>query len=106
MKKKFIQKNAPHPGVILYEFWMKPLNLTVSEMAGKLSIARPNLSAIINGRAGVSAVMALKLSRAFKTSPELWMNLQANYELSQTLKGKKPFKHVKSLVSGQSPIPR
>ena len=98
MEKKFIQKNAPHPGEIIREFYMEPINLTVTDLAKKMGIARPNLSAIINGRAGISALMAIKLSKAFKTSVQFWINLQNNYELSQALKNKSAYKNIKSIV--------
>jgi addiction module HigA family antidote len=63
-----------------------------------LGIARANLSAIINGRAGISPLMALKLSRAFNTTAQFWVNMQANYELSEALKNAKDYKNIKSLV--------
>jgi addiction module HigA family antidote len=81
--KKLIQHDPAHPGKILFEFYFTPLNLNVTAAAEKLFIARPNLSAIINGKAGISAVMALKLAKAFDTTPQYWMNLQANYDLWQ-----------------------
>ena len=63
--KKFIQHNPPHPGEILYEMYFEPLGLSVTQAASKLLITRPNLSSIINGKAGISPQMAIKLSRAF-----------------------------------------
>ena len=98
MKKRFIQKNAVHPGEILWEFYIEPRKLSVTEAAKKLNISRPNLSAIINGRAGISAPMAMKLSRAFNTTAQFWLNLQSNYELSQALKNEKAYKNIKALV--------
>ena len=98
MKKKFIQRNPSHPGKILWEFYIEPRKLSITDAALKLSIARPNLSAIVNGRAGISALMAMKLSRAFNTTPQYWINLQSNYDLSQVLKNEKAYKHIKSLV--------
>ena len=98
MKKKFIQKNPAHPGVILWEFQLEPKGLSVTEAAKILGIARPNLSAIINGRAGISALMAMKLSRAFNTTPQFWINLQSSYDLAQALKNEKAYKHIKAVV--------
>lgn len=98
--KKFIQYDPPHPGEILSEFYLEPLNLTVTEAAEKLFITRPNLSAIINRKAGISAHMAIKLAKAFKTTPHYWLNLQAAYDLWQAMskhKGKDLDK-VKPLV--------
>lgn len=73
--------NPPHPGEILKEDYLVPLGITITKAAEALKIARKNLSAIINGRAGISPVMAIKLSIAFGTSPELWLNLQSSYDL-------------------------
>jgi antitoxin HigA-1 len=83
--KAFIQHSPPHPGEILQEFYFEPLGLTISEAAKKLLITRPNLSSIINGKAGLSPLMAVKLSKAFKTSPQFWMNIQASHDLWQVL---------------------
>ncbi len=75
--------NPPHPGVILLEDWIKPLNLTISEFALKLGTSRKNLSEIVNGKTGISPEMALKLSKALNTSAKLWLNLQLSYDLWQ-----------------------
>jgi addiction module HigA family antidote len=83
--KAFIQHSPPHPGKILQEFYFEPLGLTISEAAKKLLIIRPNLSSIINGKAGLSPLMAVKLSKAFKTSPQFWMNIQTSHDLWQVL---------------------
>ncbi len=97
--KKFIQHSPPHPGEILIEFYFEPLNLTISEASQKLFITRPNLSSIINGRAGISPLMATKLAKAFKTSPKYWMNIQASYDLWQvSQREKKTIDEVKELV--------
>jgi addiction module HigA family antidote len=96
--KKLIQHNPAHPGAILLEFYFEPLKLNITEAAEKLLIARPNLSAIINGKAGISAVMALKLAKAFKTTPQYWMNLQANYDLWQASKQSDVLERVPELA--------
>ncbi len=98
--RKFVQHDPPHPGEILADLYLEPLGLTVTEAAKKLLITRPNLSAIINGKAGISALMAIKLARAFKTTPHYWLNLQAAYDLWQAMaKHKdKDIDKVKSLV--------
>jgi len=95
---KFIQHSPPHPGEILHELYFEPLNLTVTEAAEKLLISRPNLSAIINGKAGISPAMAIKLSRAFNTTPHYWLNLQANYDLWYVMENDKAVKKVKALI--------
>jgi len=75
--------NPSHPGEILREDYIKPLGLTVSEVAQGLGIARKTLSAIVNERAGISSAMAYRLARGFGSSPEFWMNLQTQYDLWQ-----------------------
>ena len=75
--------NPPHPGEVLKELCLEPLNLTVTEAAEALGVSRKTLSAILNGRAGISPEMAIRLSKAFDTSPESWLNQQMQYDLWQ-----------------------
>jgi len=97
--KRMIQHDPPHPGEILWEFYLEPLQLNITEAAGKLLITRPNLSAIVNKKAGISPLMAVKLSRAFNTTPHYWLNLQAAYDLWQVISKDKTIDKVRSLVS-------
>jgi addiction module HigA family antidote len=78
--------NPPHPGEILREDYLKPLGLSVSGAAKALGVARKTLSALLNQRAGISPAMALRLAKALDTSPELWINLQAQFDLWQARK--------------------
>lgn len=73
--------NPPHPGEVLKELYLAPMNITVTKAAIALSVARKTLSAIINGNAGVSPEMALRLAKALNTTPELWLNMQTQYDL-------------------------
>ncbi len=73
--------NPPHPGEIIREFCIEPLGITVTEAAEGLGVSRKTLSAILNGRAGISAEMALRLSMAFDTTPESWLSQQSQYDL-------------------------
>ena len=75
-----------HPGRILNNHYLKPLGLTVTEMARGLGVSRKQVSAIINQRAGISPQMAIRLSEAFSTSVELWTNLQSRYDTWQAEK--------------------
>ena len=68
--------NPPHPGEVLKELCIEPLNLTVTEVALALDVSRKTRSAIVNCRAGISPKMAIRLGRAFGTSPESWLNQQ------------------------------
>ena len=73
--------NPPHPGEVLRELCLKPLGLTVTQAARGLDVSRKTLSAILNSRAGISPEMAVRLSLAFGTSAESWMNQQTQYDL-------------------------
>ena len=73
--------NPPHPGEILREFCIEPLGLSVTRSAEALGVSRKTLSAILNGRAGISPEMAIRLSKAFGTSAESWLNQQVQYDL-------------------------
>jgi addiction module HigA family antidote len=75
--------NPPHPGEVLKELCIEPLNLTVTETAEALGVSRKTMSAILNGKAGISPEMAIRLSKAFDTSPESWLNQQMQYDLWQ-----------------------
>jgi len=72
-----------HPGQILEELYIKPHRLTITEVAEALGIARKNLYAVINGEYAVSIEMAFKLSKAFNTTPEFWLQAQLNYDLAK-----------------------
>ena len=73
--------NPPHPGEIIRELCLAPLGITVARAAEALGVSRKTLSAILNGRAGISPEMAIRLSLAFDTSAESWLNQQAQYDL-------------------------
>lgn len=70
-----------HPGQILKNMYMEPLGLSQTDAADNLGVARKTLSMLLNGHQGMSAEMALRLAKAFDTSPELWLNMQRNYDL-------------------------
>ena len=73
--------NPPHPGEILRELCLEPLDVTVTAAAEALGVSRKTISAILNGRAGISPEMAIRLAKAFDTTPESWMNQQMQYDL-------------------------
>lgn len=75
--------NPPHPGEVLRTLCLEPLGLTVTEAANALGVSRKTLSAILNGRAGISPEMAVRLSIAFDTTSESWLNQQSQYDLWQ-----------------------
>jgi antitoxin HigA-1 len=88
--------NPPHPGQVLRELCLEPLGLSVTDAAEGLGVTRKTLSAVLNGRAGISPEMALRLSIAFDTSPESWLNQQTQYDLWAAQKDKKKLR-VKKL---------
>jgi addiction module HigA family antidote len=87
-------RQPTHPGEILKELYMGPLGLTQTQLAQYLGIARNGLNEIINGKRSVSPEMAFKLGDAFGTGPEMWMNLQTNYDLYVAGKTHKPLKKI------------
>ncbi|MCB0007542.1 MAG: HigA family addiction module antidote protein [Anaerolineales bacterium] len=89
--------NPPHPGEIIRELCLEPLGLTVTRAAAALGVSRKTLSAILNGRAGISPEMALRLAMAFDTTPESWLNQQLQYDLWQAQENNRDLK-VESLV--------
>ena len=90
--------NPPHPGEVLREFCLRPLGLTVTQTATALGVSRKTLSAILNGRAGISPEMAIRLSLAFNTSSESWLNQQVQYDLWQAERKRKHLR-VRRLVA-------
>ncbi|MBM4276129.1 MAG: HigA family addiction module antidote protein [Deltaproteobacteria bacterium] len=85
-------KNSPHPGEIIRALCLEPLGLTVTRAAQGLGVTRKTLSMLLNGRAGISPEMAVRLSQAFGRSPESWLQLQAQYDLAQVRKSAKKIK--------------
>ena len=75
--------NPPHPGEVIRELCLEPLDITVTKAAKALGVSRKTLSAILNGRAGISPEMAIRLAKAFDTTPESWLNQQMQYDLWQ-----------------------
>lgn len=73
--------NPPHPGQIIKHLCLDPLDLSTAQAAQALGVSRKTLSAILNGRAGISPEMAVRLSIAFSTSAESWLNQQTQYDL-------------------------
>jgi addiction module HigA family antidote len=81
--------NPPHPGEVLRELCFEPLGISLTDAAKALGVSRKTLSSILNGRAGISPEMAVRLSIAFDTSAESWLNQQIQYDLWQAEKRRK-----------------
>ena len=92
-----MKRQPTHPGKIIKADYLEPLHLTVTDMANKLGVSRKTLSKIINEGGAITPEMSLRLARAFDTSPDLWMNLQKNYDLWHAEHGSKEWKQVKPL---------
>jgi antitoxin HigA-1 len=73
--------DPPHPGEVIRELCLNPLKMTVTEAAKSLGVSRKALSELLNGRSGISPEMAIRLSMAFGTSAESWLNQQMQYDL-------------------------
>lgn len=91
-------KRAPvHPGRILLNDYILPLRITLTSMASILGVSRKTVSAIVNERKSVTPDMALRLSMAFSTTPDLWLNLQKNYDLWHAARKDSRWKSVKPI---------
>lgn len=90
MKEK--KRKPNHPGVILDELYIKPLELNLNEFSEALGISRNALFKIRTARAGISPKIALRLAEAFETTPNLWLNLQQKYDIwvEENEKGHQP----------------
>ena len=87
--------NPPHPGEVIKSLCLEPLGLTVTQAAEGLGVSRKTLSAILNGRSGISPEMAVRLSIAFGTSAESWLNHQVQHDLWHAERRRKALKVVK-----------
>jgi antitoxin HigA-1 len=79
-------KNPPHPGLSVREDCLAPLGLSVTEAAKRLGVSRKQLSEIVNGRAGISPEMAIRLDKAFGGGAAVWHRLQGAYDFAQAMK--------------------
>jgi addiction module HigA family antidote len=98
MMKK-MQRRPTHPGIIIKEDYLEPLSISIKDMSANLGVSRKTLSKIINTRGSITPEMALRLSRAFDTTPDLWMNLQKNYDLLNSENVSTSWRMVKPLSS-------
>ncbi|MGC2185450.1 MAG: HigA family addiction module antitoxin [Terriglobales bacterium] len=93
--------NPPHPGLVLREYLG---DMAVSAAAAHLRVTRVTLSRVLNGKAGISANMALRLAAALGTSPDLWINMQSQYDLWKARRSRQPavgrFPHMSGADQG------
>ncbi len=79
-------KNPPHPGRIVRRECIEPLGLTITDAAKRLRVTRQALNNLVNEKAAVSPEMAIRLSKAFGSSPDVWLGLQMDFDLAQAEK--------------------
>ena len=84
--------DPPHPGEMVREECLEPLGLTVTGAARALGVTRQTLNNLVNERSGISPDMAIRLEKAFGSSAELWLHLQAAFDLAQARKRQDTFK--------------
>lgn len=96
------KRKPTHPGEILDELYIKPLKLNLQRLADRLGIARNTLFKIRAGEASVTPSIALSLAEAFDTTPQLWLNLQINYDLWV---GEHAHKHVQPILKNGEVLP-
>jgi len=78
-------KKPPHPGLAVRHDCLEPLGLTVAEAAKRLGVSRKQLSDLVNGHAGISPEMAIRLDKAFGGGAETWYRMQAAHDLARAL---------------------
>ncbi|NDE90447.1 MAG: addiction module antidote protein, HigA family [Alphaproteobacteria bacterium] len=93
--------NPPHPGEIIRELCLDALNLSVTDAAAGIGVTRKTLSAILNGHAGVSPEMALRLSKAFGSTPDHWLRMQNAFDLWK-LRSKAKTLRVKRYITNET----
>ncbi len=93
------RKRPPaHPGGILKRHYLEPLSLAISEAAVALGVSRKTVSKIVNQRGDITPDMALRLAKAFRTTPELWLNLQRNYDLWHATHDSRAWQRVRAIM--------
>jgi antitoxin HigA-1 len=83
MERTMSMKNPPHPGGIVRHACLEPLELTVTDAAKVLGVSRQALSNVVTGKANISADMAIRLEKAFGSTADAWLRMQAAYDLAQ-----------------------
>ncbi len=92
-------KNPPHPGRLVKHECLKPLGLSITKAAEILGVTRLTLSNLVNGKNGVSPEMAIRLSKAFGSSPEVWLGMQMDFDLTQAEKNADRIKVKKAVAA-------
>jgi addiction module HigA family antidote len=90
-----MMKNPPHPGTVVLEECIEPLELTITEAADALGVTRNTISELVNGKRGISPEMAVRLSKVFGGSAESWLVQQAQYDLAHVRADRMKLKRLK-----------
>jgi antitoxin HigA-1 len=94
-------KNPPHPGRSIRNACLEPLGLTITEGAKILGVTRQALNNVVNGKSGISAEMAIRLTKAFGSTADTWLRMQAAYDLAQAMKGESKIKVQRQRVPAE-----
>jgi addiction module HigA family antidote len=95
-------KNPPHPGRIVHHACLEPLGFSVTEGAKILGVTRQALNNVVNGKSGISAEMAIRLSKALGSTPDTWLRMQVAYDLAQAMKDQSKIKVQRQRVPAES----
>ncbi|OGI00010.1 MAG: addiction module antidote protein, HigA family [Candidatus Melainabacteria bacterium GWF2_37_15] len=94
--------DPPHPGEILKEMYLKPLNISVTAFAENIGVRRATVSSLINKKSSITPMMAVRLGKALKTTPDLWLGLQMEYDLwqiKQETRNNKAIENINTLIA-------
>ena len=97
-------KNPAHPGRVVRHDCLEPLGLSVTEGAKILGVTRQALNNVVNGKSGVSAEMAIRLSKAFGSTPDTWLRMQVAYDLAQAMKDESKIKVRRQIVPAEARV--
>jgi addiction module HigA family antidote len=94
-------KNPPHPGRSIRNACLEPLGLSVTDAAKLLGVTRQALNNVINGKSGISAEMAIRLTKAFGSTADTWLRMQVAYDLAQAMKNESKIKVQRQRVPAE-----
>ena len=98
-------KNPPHPGLSVRHDCIEPLDLTITEAANILGVTRQALNNLVNGKSGISPEMAIRLSKAFGSSPETWLGMQLDFDLARARRREGEM-HIQRVRRSRAPRPQ
>lgn len=97
-------KNPLHPGRIIRHDCLEPLGLSITQGASVLGVTRQALNNVVNGKSGISPNMAIRLAKAFGSTPETWLRMQLAYDLAVARRGERKIKVRKQFMRAR-PLP-